>query len=157
MPNNSVALSSNGPVPYLNIRHHKLGTIIIQTVHILQHESVYTGSLPMEEFSKHNPNNPARRPAVVSLHLRTNVLEEKKLPSWAAAETCPREHTWSQSFWRRASSSPWSGSRRWGSRSDSWWRPTDGSSPIDKYGKNLVFRRKNKCQSMWKKYLKCLQ
>ena len=31
-----------------------------------------TGSLPKEEFSEHNPNNPARQ-----LHLRTNVSEEK--------------------------------------------------------------------------------
>ncbi len=31
---------------YLNVRQCKLGTIIIQTVHILQHDSAVTGSLP---------------------------------------------------------------------------------------------------------------
>ncbi len=33
-----------------------LGSFIIQTVHILQHESSDTGSLPMEDFFKHNTN-----------------------------------------------------------------------------------------------------
>jgi hypothetical protein len=41
---------------YLNVRQRKLGTIIIQTVHILQHDSADTGSLPMENFFKYNPN-----------------------------------------------------------------------------------------------------
>ncbi len=35
---------------YLNVRQRKLGTIIIQTVHILKHDSAVTGSLPNEEF-----------------------------------------------------------------------------------------------------------
>ncbi len=49
---------------YLNVRQRKLGTIIIQTsVHILQHDSADTGSVPMKDFLKHNPikllpNNP---------------------------------------------------------------------------------------------------
>jgi hypothetical protein len=52
LPHTSVALTAH----YLNVRQHRLGTIIIQTVHILQHESADTGSLPMEDFFKHNPN-----------------------------------------------------------------------------------------------------
>ncbi len=40
---------------YLNVRHHKLG-IIIQTVHILQHDNADTGSLPMEDYFKHKPS-----------------------------------------------------------------------------------------------------
>jgi hypothetical protein len=36
--------------PYLNVRQRKLATIIIQAVHILQHDSVHTGPLPMEDF-----------------------------------------------------------------------------------------------------------
>ncbi len=35
---------------YLNVRQRKLGTIIIHTVHILQHDSAVTGSLPDGEF-----------------------------------------------------------------------------------------------------------
>jgi hypothetical protein len=35
---------------YLNVRQRKLGTIIIQTVRILQHESAVTDSLPEEDF-----------------------------------------------------------------------------------------------------------
>jgi hypothetical protein len=31
---------------YLNVRQRKLGTIIIQTVHILQHDDTVTGTLP---------------------------------------------------------------------------------------------------------------
>jgi hypothetical protein len=42
---------------YLNVRQRKLGTIIIQTVHILQHDSADTGSLPIKNFFKHIPNN----------------------------------------------------------------------------------------------------
>ncbi len=38
--------------PYLNVRQRKLGTIIIQAAHILQHVSAHTGSLPMEDFIK---------------------------------------------------------------------------------------------------------
>ncbi len=41
---------------YLNVRQRKLGTIIIQTVHILQHDNADTGSLPVEDFAKHNPS-----------------------------------------------------------------------------------------------------
>jgi hypothetical protein len=40
---------------YLNVRQHKFGTIIIQTVHILKHDSADTGSLPMGDFGMHNP------------------------------------------------------------------------------------------------------
>jgi hypothetical protein len=40
---------SNGP-HYLNVRHRELGTIIIQTVRILQHDGEVTDSLPEEEF-----------------------------------------------------------------------------------------------------------
>jgi hypothetical protein len=62
---------------YLNVRQHKLGTIIIQTglsnVHILQYDSADTGSLPVEDFVKHNPSYlQLIQPAVVPLHLRTN-------------------------------------------------------------------------------------
>ena len=48
----SVALMAQ----YLNVRQRKLGTIIIQTVRILQLDSADTGSLPMEDFFKHIPN-----------------------------------------------------------------------------------------------------
>jgi hypothetical protein len=47
----SVALMAQ----YLNVRQRKLGTIIIQTVHILQHDNADTGSLPVEDFVKHSP------------------------------------------------------------------------------------------------------
>ena len=47
----SVALMAQ----YLNVRQRKWGTIIIQTVHILQLDSADTGSLPMEDFFKHIP------------------------------------------------------------------------------------------------------
>jgi hypothetical protein len=39
---------------YLNVRQRKLGTIIIQTVHILQHDNADTGSLQVEDFVKHS-------------------------------------------------------------------------------------------------------
>ncbi len=39
---------------YRNVHLRKLGTIIFQTVHILQHDSADTGSLPVEDFVKHN-------------------------------------------------------------------------------------------------------
>jgi hypothetical protein len=52
MPHTSVTLTAQ----YLNVCQRKLGTIFIWTVHILQHESADTGSLPMEDFFKHNPN-----------------------------------------------------------------------------------------------------
>ncbi len=45
---------SNSPV--FECRQHKLGTIIIQTVHILQHDSAVTGSLPDGEFLHGQPN-----------------------------------------------------------------------------------------------------
>jgi hypothetical protein len=40
---------------YLNVRQRKLGTIIIQTVHILQHDSAVTGSLPKGDILHGNP------------------------------------------------------------------------------------------------------
>ncbi len=40
---------------YLNVRQRKLGTIIIQTVHILQHDNADRGSLLVEDFVKHSP------------------------------------------------------------------------------------------------------
>ncbi len=46
MPHATVALTAQ----YLNVRQRKLGTIIIQTVSILQHESAVTDSLPEDEF-----------------------------------------------------------------------------------------------------------
>jgi hypothetical protein len=46
MPCISVALMAQ----YLNVRQRKLGTIIIQTVHILQHDSEDTDSLPKRDF-----------------------------------------------------------------------------------------------------------
>jgi hypothetical protein len=36
---------------HLNVRQRKLGTIIIQTVHILQHDSAVAGSLPKRNLS----------------------------------------------------------------------------------------------------------
>ena len=52
MPCTSEALTAQ----YLNVRQRKLGTIIIQTVHILQHDSAVTGSLPDGEFLHGQPN-----------------------------------------------------------------------------------------------------
>ncbi len=52
MSHTSVALMAR----YLNVRQRKLGNIIIQTVHILQHDSADTDSLPVEDFKKHNPS-----------------------------------------------------------------------------------------------------
>jgi hypothetical protein len=55
MSRRSVSLTAQ----YLYVCQCKLGTIIIQTVHILQLDSVDTGSLPnvpMEDFFKHIPN-----------------------------------------------------------------------------------------------------
>ncbi len=62
---------------YLNVRQRKLGTIIIQTVHILQHDNANTGSLPVEDFVKHSPSyfqiiHPGRS-TVVPLHLRNKA------------------------------------------------------------------------------------
>jgi hypothetical protein len=52
MPSTSEALTAQ----YLNVRQRNLGTIIIQTVHILQHDSAVTGSLPNGEFLHGQPN-----------------------------------------------------------------------------------------------------
>ncbi len=41
---------------YLNVRQCKLGTSITQPVHILQHDSAGTGSLPIKDFVKNNPS-----------------------------------------------------------------------------------------------------
>jgi hypothetical protein len=41
---------------YLHVRQNKLGTIIIQAVHILQHDSADTSSVPMKDFLRHNPS-----------------------------------------------------------------------------------------------------
>ena len=61
MPHATVALTAQ----YLNVRQRKLGTIIIQTVRILQHESAVTDSLPEGEFvhghSNLVPNDLARQ------------------------------------------------------------------------------------------------
>jgi hypothetical protein len=46
MPRTSEALTAQ----YLNVRQRKWGTIIIQTVHILQHDIAVTGSLPDREI-----------------------------------------------------------------------------------------------------------
>jgi hypothetical protein len=53
MPHVTVALTAQ----YLNVSQRKLGTIIIQTVRILQHESVVTDSLPQEEFVHGHSNH----------------------------------------------------------------------------------------------------
>jgi hypothetical protein len=52
MPYTSVTLVAQ----YLNVRQRKLGTIIIQTVHILQHDSADTGSLPKRDLCMANSN-----------------------------------------------------------------------------------------------------
>jgi hypothetical protein len=68
MSHSSVALTAQ----YLNVRRRKLGTFIIQTVYILQHESAVTGSLSEGEFVHGHsillPNNLARRFTVTPLH-----------------------------------------------------------------------------------------
>jgi hypothetical protein len=50
---------------YLNVGHRKLDTIIIQTVHSVQHDSAITGSLPDREVLHGQPNilpiNPTRQ------------------------------------------------------------------------------------------------
>ncbi len=51
MPCTSEALMAQ----YLNVRQRKLGTIIIQTVRILQHDSAVTGSLPNGDFLQGQP------------------------------------------------------------------------------------------------------
>ncbi len=51
MPRTSEALKAH----YLNVSQRKLGTIIIQTANILQHDSAVTGSLPDREFSQGQP------------------------------------------------------------------------------------------------------
>jgi hypothetical protein len=52
MTHATVALTAQ----YLNVCQRKLGTIIIQTVRILQHESAVTDSLPEEEFMHGHSN-----------------------------------------------------------------------------------------------------
>jgi hypothetical protein len=52
MPCTSEALTAQ----YLKVRQRKLGTIIIQTVHISQHDSEVPGSLPDGEFLHGQPN-----------------------------------------------------------------------------------------------------
>ncbi len=52
MPYTSVALVAQ----YLNVRQRKLGTIIVQTVLILQHDSADTGTLPKRNLSMANSN-----------------------------------------------------------------------------------------------------
>ncbi len=52
MPCTSEALTAQYP----NVRQRKLGTFIIQTVHILQHDSAVTDSLPDGEFLHGQPN-----------------------------------------------------------------------------------------------------
>ncbi len=63
--------SSNGPVS--EVRRRKLGTIIIQTVHILHHDDVVTGSLSeggiMPGKSKLLPNDLARQYSSIVTHL----------------------------------------------------------------------------------------
>ncbi len=53
---------------YTNVSQRKLGTIIIQTVRILQHDSADAGSMLLFQApSKLLPNNPARQYYVTSL------------------------------------------------------------------------------------------
>jgi hypothetical protein len=52
MPRTSVALTTQ----YLNVRQRKLGTIVIQNVHFLQHDSTVTGSLPQGKILHGHPN-----------------------------------------------------------------------------------------------------
>jgi len=88
MSHTSVALMAQ----YLNVRQRKLGTIIIQTVHMLQHDSADTGSLPVEDFIKHSQSSPALVPSYQWRRLRTNgggyleriiVTKSLGLDSWA--------------------------------------------------------------------------
>jgi hypothetical protein len=51
----SVAITAQYP----NVHQCMIGTIIIQTVHILQHDSVDTGSMFMENFFKQKQPSPA--------------------------------------------------------------------------------------------------
>ncbi len=67
MPRTSEAIMAQ----YLNVRQRKLGTFIFQTVHILQHDSTVTGSLPNGELFKGNPHT-SNKPSltVEPLHLQ---------------------------------------------------------------------------------------
>jgi hypothetical protein len=53
MPHVTVALTAQ----YLNVSQRKLGTIIIQTVHIVQHDSAVTDLLSEEEFVHGHSNH----------------------------------------------------------------------------------------------------
>jgi hypothetical protein len=75
----SVALMAQ----FLILRQRKLCTIIIQTLHnILQHDGADTGSLPMEDFSNHNPNyfHITQPGSSIPLHLRTNAVPHFYFP-----------------------------------------------------------------------------
>ncbi len=64
---------------YLNVHQRKLGTIIIQTGHILQHDSVVTGSLPEWEFLHGQPN-------VLPINLAWQLYHYTSVPIEAADE-----------------------------------------------------------------------
>jgi hypothetical protein len=83
MSHTSVALMAQ----YLNVRQRKLGTIIIQTVHILQHDSADTGSLPVKDFVKHSPSyfqiiQPGRSTVTPPYQWRRLVPMEAAMYQW---------------------------------------------------------------------------
>jgi hypothetical protein len=59
---------------YLNVRQRKLGTFIIQTVHILQHDSAVIGSLSEGDILHGNPTcfQITLPGSIVPLHFRNN-------------------------------------------------------------------------------------
>ncbi len=64
-------------VQYVNVRQHKLGTVIIHTVHIPQHDRADTGSLPKKDFAlptQITSNKPSQ--AVVPLYLCTIIVKK---------------------------------------------------------------------------------
>ncbi len=62
---------------YLNVCQRKLGIIIIQTVHILQHDNADTGSLPVEDCVKHSPTYfQIIQPGSSTVTFRTNGVQK---------------------------------------------------------------------------------
>jgi hypothetical protein len=58
---------------YLNVRQSKLGTIIIQTVNILQHDSAVTGSLSDGKFLHGQTNVLSGRSTIAPLYITIGV------------------------------------------------------------------------------------
>ncbi len=62
-----------GSAQYLNVRQRKLGTIIIKTVNILQHDSAVTGSLSDGKFLHGQTNVLPGRSTIAPLYITIGV------------------------------------------------------------------------------------